>query len=574
VAGKSGGEFIARILKEQDVKYLFTVHGGHILPLLAFLREYGIEMIHVRHEQAAAHAADAWARTTGTPGVLSVTAGCGLTNAVTGLSVAAHVGSPVVCISGQHPTNEDGRGSFQESYGSEICRSFCKYTKRVIDWSTIEADVRGAFREAAIAPEGPALVEVPINILYATGEEAKQQRGAKMYSPDELRPAGNPARIENAWELLRGAKRPLLVAGDGVFWSNAWPEIRELSRRWKIPVYSRRAGQGALPEDDELAIRGAWKKPFTGTADVVLVIGFKFWAGERFGSAPAWNENAVYIHVDSVPSRIGRNVPADLAIVGDPKLVLRQMIETGSRIDPASSGKAHSAWLEQVAEVRVKYQQMLAGRASKTRENLPIHPERLISDLVSVIDRDASVIIDSFTLSGWMNQYFKAHFPGQVLDSGPLAPVGHGVAMAIGAQLARPGKQVIALVGDGGIGIGGMEMETALRYRLPITVVLWNNGCWGPAYEDWGPGFEKQYAFLAGRLQTLAEEFRITPARYDRCFEALGCHGEFVERPEQIIPALERALRAGKPSLLNVVGDSTAGHPGLTGTLGPAEIKA
>ena len=251
------------------------------------------------------------------------------------------------------------------------------------------------------------------------------------------------------------------------------------------------------------------------------------------------------------------------------------MIEAGSQVDPAAAGKSRAGWLEQVAEVRRKYEQMVASRASKTKERLPIHPERLIADLVSVIDRDATVVIDSFTLSGWMNQYFLAHFPGQVLDSGPLAPVGHGVAMAIGAQLARPGKQVIALVGDGGIGIGGMEMETALRYRLPITVVLWNNGCWGPAYEDWGPSFEKQYPFFAGRLQGLAEEFKITQqARYDRCFEALGCYGELVERPEAIVPALERALHAGKPSLLNVIGDSAAGHPGLTGTLGPAEIKA
>ena len=143
-----GGALVARVLQSQGVKYLFAVNGGHTWPILAALRDHGIKLIHMRHEQSCAYAADGWARTTGTPGVCSVTAGCGLTNAVTGLCAAGLAGSAVVCIAGQHPTTEDGLGSFQEAYGSEVCRSFSKFTKRVLDWSTIEVDLRQAFRDA------------------------------------------------------------------------------------------------------------------------------------------------------------------------------------------------------------------------------------------------------------------------------------------------------------------------------------------------------------------------------------------------------------------------------------------
>jgi acetolactate synthase-1/2/3 large subunit len=263
------------------VKYLFAVNGGHTWPILAALRGCGIKLIHMRHEQSCAYAADGWARTTGTPGVCSVTAGCGLTNAVTALCTAGLAGSAVVCVAGQHPTTEDGLGSFQEAYGSEVCRSFSKFTKRVLDWSTIEIDLRQAFRGAMSPPQGVAVVEIPTNILYRDGLESHQRRGAKVYAPGELRSGADPHGIEQAIEILLAAKRPLIAAGDGIFWSGAAAELREFVELTKIPVYARRTGQGAVAEDHPLAIRGPWKKPFTGRADAVLAIGFRFWSGEN-----------------------------------------------------------------------------------------------------------------------------------------------------------------------------------------------------------------------------------------------------------------------------------------------------
>jgi acetolactate synthase I/II/III large subunit len=556
MATVDGGTLVGRVLKEQGVKYLFAINGGHTFPILANLRNNEIKLIHMRHEQACAYAADAYARTTARPGVCSVTAGCGLTNAVTGLCVAGLTGSAVVCIAGQHPTTEDYLGSFQEAYGSDVCRSFSKFVKRVIDWTTLEVDLRQAFREAISPPQGPALVEIPTNILYHGDDESRQRKGAKVYDPDDLRSQGDPAKIERTLELLLSAERPLIACGDGLFWSQAADELREFVELTHIPAYARRAGQGAIPEDHPLAVRGAWKKPFTGRADVVLAIGFRFWSGEHFGEPPTWNDKASYIQVDPVATRIGWHVPAEVAIVGDPKLVLRQLIDTAKRLGLDFSRRKDSEWLKEVAEVRSNYEKLIDESERKVRDRVPIHPDRLARDLCHVIERDATVVIDSFTLSGWMTQWLRAHFPGQVIDAGPLAPVGHGVGMAIGVQLARPGKQVVLVIGDGGLGIGGWDIETALRYDLPIHTVLWNNSSWGPSFD--------QMPILKGR----SDPFNmIENIRYDQMFAIMGCHAEHAEKPDEIRPALERAFVSGKASLINVVGDRRVGHPRLGGNL-------
>ncbi len=548
-----GGALVGRVLRDLGVRYLFAINGGHTFPILAALRENDVQLIHMRHEQACAFAADAYARATGSVGVCSVTAGCGLTNAITGLCLAGLTGSAVVCIAGQHPTTEDGLGSFQEAYGVEICRSFAKYTKRVLDWSTIEFDLRQAFREARIGPQGAALIEIPTNILYHQGDPAEQRRGAAVYDPAALRAQADPASVARAIEVLAAAERPLIAAGDGVFWSAAGAELRAFAEATGIPVYARRAAQGALPEDHPLAVRGAWKKPFTGRADVVLAVGFKFWSGEHFGAPPTWNPNATYIQIDAAPERIGWQVPAQVPLVGDAKLVLDQL-----RAAAVARGLAPrpSAWLDEVAEARANFTRDLDAREQRHRGARPIHPDRLARELCSVLDRDATIIIDSFTMSGWVTQWFSARFAGQVIDAGPLAPVGHGIGMAIGAQLARPGKQVVVVIGDGGLGIGGWDIETALRYRLPVHTVLWNNSSWGPSFEE--------MPLLKGRTDPFN---MLEGLRYDQMFAVMGCHSEYVVEPDDIAPALERALASGKASLVNVIGDKRVGHPALGGNL-------
>ncbi len=319
MAKANGGELIARVMKENKVKYCFAINGGHLFPILAELRSHDIKLIHMRHEQATAYAADAYARVSGETGVCMVTAGCGLTNAVTGLCTGALTGSSIVCISGQHPNTEDHVGSFQEAYGSEVVDSFAKFTKRVTDWTSIQFDLRSAFREAISPPQGVALFEIPQNILYHGDEDAKQRKGARRFTIEDVRSQGEPSHVDKALELLHAAQRPIIAGGDGLFWSQAGPEIKEFVELTGIPVYTRRAGQGAVSEENPLAIRGSWKKPFTGRADVVMAIGFRFWSGEKFGQPPTWTDKAKYIQIDPVPTRIGWQVDADVPIVGDPE---------------------------------------------------------------------------------------------------------------------------------------------------------------------------------------------------------------------------------------------------------------
>ncbi|HSQ01062.1 MAG TPA: thiamine pyrophosphate-binding protein [Candidatus Dormibacteraeota bacterium] len=549
-----GGAIVGRALREAGVRHLFAINGGHTFPILGALRGNGIMLVHMRHEQACAYAADAYARASGGVGVCCVTAGCGLTNAITGLAGAALTGSAVVCIAGQHPTGEDGIGSFQEAYGVELCGSFAKSTARVLDWERIGFDLRQAFRAARGAPQGVAMVEIPTNVLYHQDDPARQRRGAAGWDPATLRAQADPAAIEQALDALLAAERPLIAAGDGVFWSDAAAELRELAELLQIPTYARRAAQGALPETHPLAVRGPWKKPFTARADVVLAVGFRFWSGEHFGQAPTWNESATIVQIDATTSRIGWQVPAAVALLGDPRLVLRQLCDAARRRGAGAVGAAE--WRGEVATARANFDRLLDERERGHRGRSPLHPDCLARALCATIAPDATVILDSFTMSGWVTQWLPARFAGQVIDAGPLAPVGHGIGMAIGAQLARPGKQVVVVIGDGGLGIGGWDIETALRYRLPIHTVLWNNSSWGPSFEE--------MPLLRGRTDPFS---MLDGIRYDEMFRVMGCHAEHVTETDQIEPALRRALGAGVASVVNVVGDKRVGHPGLGGNL-------
>ena len=243
-------------------------------------------------------------------------------------------------------------------------------------------------------------------------------------------------------------------------------------------------------------------------------------------------------------------------MVGDPKLVLRQMINRIKELKLDFSRHKTSPWVKQVWETRQRFDNQIKEQNAKVAKNQPIHPARLCEDLIKVLDKNATTIIDSFTLSGWMSRAFTCRFMGQVVDAGPLAPVGHGVGMGIGAQLGRPGQQIVVISGDGGLGIGGWDMETAARYKLPVITVLWNNSSWGPNFDQM-PG-------LAGTT----DPFNMLPnIRYDKIFAEMGCHGEQVETAEQIIPALERAFKSGKPALINVLGDVRVGNATLGGNL-------
>lgn len=306
-------------------------------------------------------------------------------------------------------------------------------------------------------------------------------------------------------------------------------------------------GLGAVPEDHSLSVRGVFKKKLTAKADVILAIGFRFWAGEDFGRPPTWNPQAKFIQVDANPTEIGIHIPITLGIVGDPKAVLKQMIACAKEI--MEEPKERSNCLESLREAREFFEKELMEEEKKFHDVIPIHPMRLCKEIVDFLDKDATIIYDSFTGSGYLTKWVKATFMGQVLDGGPMAPVGHGVGMAIGSQLARHGKQVFVILGDGGLGISAMDIESALRYKLPIVFLISNNSSWG------GSTLQEVIFGQTGIWDMLPN------IRYDKIFEVMGCHGEHVEDPSEIRLALEMAFNSGITSVINVFVDRNVSHP-------------
>ncbi|MFC2016310.1 thiamine pyrophosphate-binding protein [Chloroflexota bacterium] len=549
MAELTGGQFVARILKEEGVEFAAGVHGGHIWGLLQpIFGEQGIRMIHCRHEQSGAYIADGWGRVTGLPGVCFGTAGPGLFNMVSGLSHAYLCRSPVVALVGQHGTLEDGRTPFQEGYAEDTCKSFTKWTKRIVHIGQISYFVQRAFRDAAAYPPGPVVIELPTNIIGQKADENAQPG----YLPKEnyaepKEGGGDSVTVEKVVRMLLEAERPIIIGGDGIHYSKAQDELKEFVELLRIPVHTRRMGRGSVPEDHPLAFTGAYRRPILNNADVIAIFGLRMGFLEHFGDPPTYSHKARYILVSESRDDLDARVPAEVRLLADPKIVLKQMIDCAK--DLMKKPPERKEWLDEVTKAKEAAQEATREQVEGVRNNHPIHPHFLAQEVVNVADNDATFILDGYTLAGFSTDKIVARFSGQILDSGTQGGVGHGVGMGIGAQLARPGKQVVPLLGDGGIGVTGFDVETAARNNLPIVYVLFNNSGW--------MSLQRQKEALP-----IKDSWGMLPdIRYDEIFERMGCHGEFVTQPEQMRPALERAFNSGKTSVINIIPDDRPTAP-------------
>ena len=326
----SGAEAVARVLKEEGVQHVFGIHGAHIWAMLSRICESGIKMIHMRHEQSGVYAADGWARASRTPGVCFGTASPGVFNMVAGLSHASLSRSPVVAIVGQHPTTQDGWGSWQENYGADVCGPLTKWSKRVTHTGQISFWLQKAFRDCLAYPPGPVLVEIPSNILGRMEAPAKAPQAGYVPKGETTAPspaAGDTRQIEAAVRMLMEAERPIVVAGNGVYWADASEALRSFAELARIPVHTRRIGRGAVREDHPLAITGGFRRPFFRDCDVMLVLGHQLNSLENFGQPPTYGSTTQYIQVGEADVEFSPLLPARLSIRGNPRLVLEQMID-------------------------------------------------------------------------------------------------------------------------------------------------------------------------------------------------------------------------------------------------------
>jgi len=538
-----GGQQMARVLKEEGVEYQFGVGGGHIFPIMAGLGQAGIKMVHMRHEQGGAYAADAYARASGKIGVCFGTAGPGMTNTISGIGQAYCCKSPVLAIYGQHMTFEDGRGPLQECYADKIITSLTKWTARIIDPTLIASYTKRAVTDAMTYPPAPVALEIPVDIQSRRTSISSQRN----YVDNAFQPPSPdmaaPASVEKAVKSLLEAERPVIVGGEGVAWAQAGEELKALVEFMQIPVITRRLGRGAVREDHPLAFRGRARGKILRSADVAVTIGLKLGYLEGYGD---WTKKLRLIQINASLSEVESIVPSDMVIIANPKAVLKQMLECAKTMVKESPKR--EAWLKTVEELKQKENKRMADGIEACRNDNPMNPVWVAQCCVDVLDDSATVILDALTGSAFTTERFRAKMPGSVLESGNWAGVGHGVAMGIGAQLARPGKQVLVVMGDGGMGLGGFDVETAVRCQLPIVYVLHNNSAW---MAD-SPGEYRTVMPTVG-IQDDPNPFSILPTRYDQLFASFGCYTERVEDPTEMLPALRRAFESGKTAVIDAV---------------------
>ncbi len=536
-----GEQIIGQAFKNEGVDTIFFMMGGPTSGTAASCLEQGMQGIYVRHEQAAAMMAHAYARVTGKPGICITPSGPGTANAVTGLANAWGDAAPVIAIGGSAPMRTTTMESFQEMDQLAMMKPVVKAAYRVDIAQRIPEYISLAFREAMDGKKGPIYLDLPGDILSAKVEEER------LYWPENYRvnsrPAGDPALIKKAIELLSQAKRPIIVTGSGILWAEAGGELQRFVEASGIPFYTTPQGRGAVPEDHTRAFPAARSMAFR-EADVVLVIGARANSMLSFLRAPRFSADAKFINVNLDGTEIGHNRAVDVGIIGDAQLVLQQLTEEAAgKID----GSQETEW---VAQLSAKQRSNEERSASLLHSDVvPVHPLRLCKEVREIITRDTILVVDGHEILNFARQSIPIYSAGTSLNAGPHGCMGVGVPFGIGAKAARPDKPVLVLSGDGAFGWNGMEMDSAIRHNLPIVVVVSNNA-----------GFtSKQTGRSTASNLGMGNVGRdLGYQRYDKIVEALGGYGEFVENPADIRPAIERAMASGQPALVNVCTDPEA----------------
>ena len=528
----TGSELLARSLASQGMDTLFFLMGGPMLETESACIRLGVRAIDTRHEQAAAMMAHAYSRTTRRPGVCMGCSGPGTTNLVTGVANAFVDAAPLIAVGGSSPRVYLGMEAFQEIDQVAIMRPITKWAERVLEARRIPELVATAFRAATSGRPGPVYLDLPGDVLGEAVDEASVAFPAR--SEPTPRAQGDPAAIAAAVALLARAERPLVIGGSGVWWSDAASAFQTFVDTTGIPFYTTPISRGIVAEDHALAFLNARARAFA-EADVLLAVGTRFNYVLQFGRPPRFAADLKVIHIDVNPSQLGANRRVDVPIVGDARAVLEQLVaEARGKLDRGR----YAAWGSRLRALHTEKAAEMDKQMST--DQVPIHPLRLCKEVRDFLRRDAILVVDGQEILNYGRQSIPTFAPGHRLNSGPFGCMGVGLPFGVGAKVARPDAQVLVLHGDGSYGLNAMEIDTAVRHRIPVVVVISNNGGWTADPQGSKPGRNLGYT------------------RYDKVAQDLGAHGEFVEKPHEIRPALERAWSSGKPAVVNVVTDFKA----------------
>lgn len=537
-----GGHIVAEYLKNvEGIDTIFALSGGHIAPIFDGCLDNEVNVVDVRHEQAAVMMAHAWSIFKGKPGVCLVTAGPGFTNSLTGVVNAFLENVPVVVLSGMVPLRDLDKGALQDMDQQSMIKPVVKWAGRCHHIERIPEYLEMAFRYAVSGRPGPVFLEFATESLYLAMDEDEVKypsRGARKYA---VLPGEDV--IEEALELINGAEKPLFIGGSGIAHSDCADAVKELVEKAGIPTLIFDNGRGAIPDEHPLSLWGGGLMGMlaaTSMADVVLAVGIRFNWVLNFGDTLA---NAKVIRVDIDPAEVDRNRPADLALVGDAGAVIERFIQGVDKKD-------RSEWLNSLKSTFA----MLTEGETQAKETpaAPIHPFRITQAIREATGDDAIFVVDGGDTVYFGLMGLKATEMSGVIGSGTLfGCLGTGVPFAIGAKLARPDKRVVLLTGDGSFGLNAMEMETSCRHDAPITVVICNDQAWG---------------MVKHHQELYYEECRVCGTElgvihYEKIAEAIGGYAEFVDKDEDILPAIKRALECGGPAIVNVITDPTVTSP-------------
>ena len=535
----TGAQILIKVFEEEEVDTIFGFPGGMVIDIYDKLEDTSIKHVLVRHEQAAVHAADGYARASGKVGVCLVTSGPGATNTVTGIA-SAHMDSiPLVVITGQVPTHLIGNDAFQEVDIVGITRSCTKHNFLIKDVKDLARVVKEAFYLARSGRPGPVLIDIPKNVSNTkTQYEPGQQVKIKSYNPT-YKP--NMKQLKKVVNLIASSERPVIFAGGGIILSGAAKELTTFARTMQIPVTGSLMGLGGFPGSDPLwlgmiGMHGTYRANMsTSFCDLLIGIGVRF--DDRVtGKTDAFASQAKIVHVDIDPTSIRKNVPVTIPIVGDCRCTLESLNTLIKPLDKATLKDKRKPWMDQIQTWKEK--NTLAYKQTDI-----IKPQYVVEKLYELTRGEAIITTEVGQNQMWAAQYYHFDKPNHFITSGGLGCMGFGFPAAIGAQIARPDKTVVDVAGDGSIQMNIQEMATALQYQLPVKIVILNNGYLGMVRQWQELFYNKRYA---STCMNCGPDFV-------KLAEAYGALGLRATKPEEVIPVLEKGLSSPRTVIMDFV---------------------
>jgi thiamine pyrophosphate-dependent acetolactate synthase large subunit-like protein len=523
-----GGRLVAQALKRHGIDHVFTLCGGHIQAIYDGCLDEGIRVVDTRHEQASGHAADGYARVTGKPGVCLVTAGPGITDVVTAVASAQRAGVPMICIGGAGPKVLCDMGSLQDMDSVTLMRPISKWSVQVPEARRIKEYIDSAFRIAQSNLPGPVYLEMPLDLLMNWADD-EDPLTAPLPPP---RPAGDPASIERAAELLRKAERPSFIVGAQIRWSENRGIVREFADRVRVPFFLNGMARGALPYAHECLFTRSRRQALS-ESDVVFVFGTPFDFRVDYGRPGTWNPDVKVVQVDLDGAELGRNRKIDVGIHGDSGLVLSALLAEVKQ-------KESPGWLASLRAAEDKRRAKM--RAEIEQSGNPPNPLRVCHEVGQRLGKSDIVVGDGGDFVATAAYVIPLEWPQLWMDPGPLGTLGVGPGYAMAAQLARPESRTVIMFGDGSFGLNGMEFEAMARQKIPVVSVIGNDAAWTQ--------IRRGQIAIYGEDRAVATALDYT--HYEKVVDALGGKGFWVERVEDLGKALDAAFACNVPSCVNV----------------------